>query len=69
MPVFLGCAVNDPHIPLTRVHETANLFTRMGADVGRRIYPELGHTVNADELNAFRAVIDRAAARNSLSLD
>ncbi|NNF58348.1 MAG: phospholipase [Rhodothermaceae bacterium] len=69
MPVFLGCADNDPHIPLARVNETADVFTRMGADVDPRIYPGLGHTVNADELDAFRAMLDRAEARNSRALD
>ena len=64
-PVFLGCADNDPHIPLARFHETATVFTRQGADVDERIYPGLGHTVNTDELNAFRTVLDRAATRNS----
>src|SRR4051794_13913071 len=32
-PVFLGCSDIDPHIPLERVHETAEVFRRLGARV------------------------------------
>ena len=38
------------HIPLARVHESRDVFTRMGAAVTERIYPGMGHTVNADEI-------------------
>jgi phospholipase/carboxylesterase len=49
-PVFLGCSDIDSHIPLARVHESRDVFTRMGATVTERIYPGMGHTVNADEI-------------------
>jgi predicted esterase len=52
-PVFLGCSDIDPHIPLERVHETADVFRRLGASVDERIYPRMGHTVNRDELDAI----------------
>ena len=51
-PVFLGCSDIDPHIPLARVHETAEIFRALGAVVDERIYPRMGHTVNRDELEA-----------------
>ena len=51
-PVFLGCSDVDPHIPLARVHETAAVFGRLGAAVDERIYPGMGHLVNADEIAA-----------------
>src|SRR6185503_19881340 len=35
--VFLGCSDVDPHIPLDRVHESADVFRRMGARVDERI--------------------------------
>ena len=56
-PVFLGCSDIDPHIPLERVYETAEVFRRMGASVDERIYPRMGHTVNRDELNAIDALL------------
>ena len=56
-PVFLGCSDVDPHIPVERVHESADVFRRMGAIVDERIYPRMGHTVNADEIAAVRALL------------
>lgn len=56
-PVFLGCSDIDPHIPLERVHETADVFGRMNAQVDQRIYRGMGHTINDDELKAARALI------------
>jgi predicted esterase len=56
-PVFLGCSDVDAHIPLERVEESAEVFRRMGADVDARIYPRMGHTVNADELAAVNALL------------
>jgi len=49
-PVFLGCSDVDSHVPLWRVQESRDVFTRMGAAVTERIYPGMGHTVNADEI-------------------
>lgn len=62
-PVFLGCSDVDPHIPVGRVHESADVFARMGAAVDKRIYPRMGHTVNADELEAVRALLKAGSAR------
>ena len=56
-PVFLGCSDVDPHIPVERVHESAAVFTRMGAMVDERIYPRMGHTVNAEEVQAATAML------------
>jgi predicted esterase len=56
-PVFLGCSDRDPHIPLARVHETAEVFRGLGASVDERIYPRMGHTVNRDEIEAVRQLL------------
>ena len=48
--MFLGCSDVDSHIPLARVHETRDVLSRMGAVVTERIYPGMGHAVNADEI-------------------
>lgn len=53
-PVFLGCSDVDPHIPRERVTESARVFQRLGADVTARLYPNMGHTVNQDELDFVR---------------
>jgi predicted esterase len=57
-PIFLGCSDVDPHIPLERVKESAEVCRAMGAEVDERIYPGLGHTVNTDELAAVRAWLE-----------
>jgi len=49
-PVFLGCSDIDGHVPLARVHESRDVFSRMGAVVTERIYAGMGHTVNAEEI-------------------
>lgn len=57
-PVILGCSDTDPHIPVARVHETAEVFVRMGAAVTERIYPGLSHTVNQDEIQLVRKLLE-----------
>jgi predicted esterase len=57
-PVFLGCDEADPHVPATRVRETAEVLERMGAEVTARIYRGLGHTVGEDEIEAVRGMMD-----------
>lgn len=59
-PVFLGCSDIDAHIPVERVHESAAVLSRLGAEVDARIYPGMGHTVNTDEVKAVRALLDSA---------
>ena len=56
-PVFLGCSDIDPHIPLDRVRESAEVFRRLDAAVDERIFPGMGHTVNAEEIRAMRALL------------
>jgi predicted esterase len=61
-PVFLGCSIPDPHIPVSRVEETEELLRGMQADVTKRIYPGLGHTINQDEIDFVKAMLTRLAA-------
>ena len=49
-PVFLGCSDTDFHIPKERVHETAEVMKKLGGEVTERLYPNMGHTVNLDEI-------------------
>ena len=60
-PLFLGCSDNDRHVPELRVIESAERFTRMGADVTTRIYPGMGHLVNDDEIAFARRLLDTVA--------
>jgi len=56
-PVLLGCSDPDPHIPRESVIESARLLEGLGMRVDLRLYPDLGHTVNMDEIDAIRAVL------------
>jgi phospholipase/carboxylesterase len=56
-PVFFGCSDVDPHIPVERVHASADVFERLGADVTKRLYPGMGHTINEDESEYVAAMV------------
>ncbi len=56
-PIFLGCSDVDFHIPKERVLESADVFRGLGATVDVRLYPNMGHTINEDELNAVRGMV------------
>ncbi len=63
MPVLLGCSDVDAHIPRDRVEETARAFETWGARVTFRLYPGMGHVVNAEELELTRAVMNEVLAK------
>lgn len=58
-PIFLGAGDPDPHVPWSRVEESAALLTDLGAEVTVRRYPGLPHTINEDELSQARSMLRR----------
>ncbi len=60
-PVFLGCSDVDAHVPKSRVDETEEVFSRMGANVTKRFYPDMGHLVNDDEIAFARQLMKEIA--------
>ncbi len=56
-PVFLGCSDVDSHIPLARVHESANVLRAHGGDVTEIIYPGMGHTIVQDEIDHVERIL------------
>ena len=62
-PLFLGCSDPDPHIPKERVVKSGEVLQRLGDDVTVRLYPNLGHTINEDELDTVRDIMDKMVAR------
>ena len=58
-PIFLGCSDVDPHIPVERVEETAEVFTRLGARVDKAIYPGMGHTILQDEIEQSNRILEQ----------
>ncbi len=49
-PVFIGTSNPDPHIPVERVYATANILKNMNAIVTEKVYNNMGHTINDDEI-------------------
>ncbi len=58
--VFLGCSDVDPHIPIERVDETEKVFLEMNANVTKRIYKGMDHTINQDEINFIKSILKGA---------
>lgn len=56
-PVFLGCSTADFHIPEDRVHQSSTIFEALNADVSKRIYPNMGHTINMDEIDFINSLL------------
>lgn len=56
-PVFLGCSDIDAHIPVERVHKSRDILQSFGATVDERIYEGMGHTINADEIDAVASMM------------
>ena len=56
-PVFLGCSETDFHIPKERVHHSTAVFRGLKADVTERLYPDLGHDINQDEIDFVRGMM------------
>jgi predicted esterase len=56
-PIFLGCSDVDPHIPKERVLESADVFRKLDAEVTARLYPNMAHTINEDEISAVQAMM------------
>jgi predicted esterase len=58
-PIFLGCSDVDLHIPRQRVQHTAEVLRRLGGDVTARLYPNMGHEINQDEIDFVRGMMTR----------
>ncbi len=59
-PVFIGCSDVDPHVPRSRVEESAEAMKKLGGDVDLQIYPGMGHTISGAEVEAMNRVLAAA---------
>lgn len=55
--VFLGCSDSDFHIPAYRVDQAADFMEQLGGKVTKRFYPGIGHTINQDEIDIVRQMM------------
>lgn len=58
-PVFIGASDPDMHVPVERVHETADILTGLQAQVVKKIYKNMGHTIIEDEINEAKSILNR----------
>jgi predicted esterase len=56
-PVFLGCSDVDFHVPKEYVQQTAEVMEHLGGEVTLRLYPNMGHTINQDEIDSVRRMM------------
>ena len=56
-PVFIGTSNPDPHVPVERVYATSNILKKMNAQVTEKIYDNMGHTINKDEIDHANKLI------------
>lgn len=57
-PVFLGCSDVDFHVPKERVSETAKILRELGGEVTERLYPNMEHTINQDEIDVVTGMMN-----------
>ena len=57
MPALFSSGDPDPHVPWSRVLESAEQFTAMGAAVKKQRYPDRLHTVLPQEIKFARELI------------
>lgn len=55
--VYLGSGDPDPHVPWSRVEETAEVFERMGGAVTLERFPGMGHAMNREQLAAVLRLV------------
>lgn len=56
-PVFIGTSDPDPHVPVQRVHATTTIFKNKNAAVIEKVYANMGHTINQDELDNVNKIL------------
>ncbi len=59
-PIFIGTSNPDPHVPVERVYATTNILKQMNAAVTEKVYANMGHTINEDEISNANNLIFRA---------
>jgi predicted esterase len=63
-PALLCSGDPDPHVPWTRIEESAAILSGMGATVTTRRYPGRPHTVTQEELELARNLLLQAGDKS-----
>ena len=63
-PVFIGTSDPDPHVPVERVYATSNILKEMNAAVTEKVYNNMGHTINQNEIEIANKIVFKAQTIN-----
>lgn len=64
-PVFMGCSETDFHVAKERVLEAADVLRGLGGRVTARLYPNMEHEVNPDEIDFVRGLLSQITQINT----
>jgi phospholipase/carboxylesterase len=56
-PIFIGTSDPDPHVPVERVEESVQVLEKMHAQVTKKVYKNMGHTISQDEIDQVNKLI------------
>jgi phospholipase/carboxylesterase len=56
-PVFIATGNPDPHVPVERVKATTGILKGMNALVTEKIYLNIGHIINQDEIDKANSIV------------
>lgn len=54
--VFIGNSDQDPHVPVQRSEDSAEIMRKLGAEITLKIYSNMPHTIIADEIDTVRSL-------------
>ncbi len=57
VPVVMGCAEEDAHVPATRVNATVEILRALGASVDVRLYPGTRHRIYEETSSQARSLL------------
>lgn len=56
-PIFVATSDPDFHVPVERVYASVNILKNLNASVTEKVYNNLGHTINQDEVNWINKLV------------
>jgi phospholipase/carboxylesterase len=62
-PVLITTGDADPHVPVSRVDETVQIMTNLGAEVIRKIFKGRPHTILPEEIELANQILSRPQVR------
>ncbi len=58
-PVFFSCSEDDPYVSSERIHDSQQVFEALDGNVTTRLYSDLGHAINDDEIRRINVLVEQ----------